>query len=195
MDQGKARELNSKEVSKINKKPEGEGWYWIHMDIGEKTTSWLNGYTGMLHSVAEALGSKRTRPRSYVFERGVLLIMRGVNLNAGEKSENMLSVRCWVNDKIVITTRHEKLMAVEAIKKDIADGNPPKSPVSLVLDLVNGLVERITDKIEALDDQLIALEDEPRRHAPVRISGPNSAYPLAGHHAVAPYLTPKTSSG
>ena len=31
-DQGKQRELDFKEVQKINKKPEGEGWYWVHLD-------------------------------------------------------------------------------------------------------------------------------------------------------------------
>lgn len=158
---GKAHKLDMKEVNKINKKPEGEGWYWVHMDIGETTNKWLHNYTGMLQSVGEALGSQRTRPRSYVFERGVLLIMRGINLNKGEKSQDMLSVRIWMNDKIVITTRHEKLMAVEEIKQEIANGDIPQNPIRLVIRLANGLIERITDKLEELDDELTLLEDEP----------------------------------
>ncbi len=159
-EQGEARELSFKDVKKINEKPEGDGWVWLHFDLDEKpTTKWLNKYKGMLASVAQALGSVRTRPRSYVFDRGVLLILRGINLNAGEKAENMLSLRLWMNDKIVITTRREKLMAVDAIRKEIIAGKCPQTPAHLVIGLVQGLIERITVKVETLDDAITALED------------------------------------
>ena len=159
-DNGNPCELSFKQVKKIHQKPDEDGWCWIHLDLDEKSTiKWLTNYQSMLQSVAQALGSTRTRPRSYVFERGILLILRGINLNAGEKAEDMLSLRLWMNDKIVITTRREKLMAVESIKKQIAAGNSPKTPAHLVIDLVQGLIERITEKVEELDDRITALED------------------------------------
>ncbi len=159
-EQGEARELSLKDVKKINEKPEGDGWVWLHFDLDDKpTTKWLNKYQGMLASVAQALGSIRTRPRSYVFNRGILLILRGINLNAGEKAENMLSLRLWMNDKIVITTRREKLMAVDAIRKEIVAGKCPQTPAHLVIGVVQGLIERITEKVESLDDAITALED------------------------------------
>ena len=171
-EKGEAHELDFKKVSKINEKPTGEGWYWVHLDIDfDEAIEWLNNYQGMLASVADALGSKRTRPRSYVFKRGVLLISRGINLNAGEKAEDMLSVRIWMNDKIVITTRHEKLMAIDVIRKKIAAGKGPKKPSQLVIDLMSGLIERMTDKVEALDDELSVLEDYPDNQQPKTLQG------------------------
>ena len=168
--QGKSREMDFKEVEKINQKPEGDGWYWVHWDLDDGVTkAWLENYQGMMHSVAEALGSQRTRPRSYAFKRGILLILRGINLNKGAKAEDMQSVRLWLNDKIVITTRHEKLMAIDAIRKEIEAGNNPKSPAHLVLSLVSGLVERITERVEALDDALTEIEDDQKSISPQKI--------------------------
>ncbi len=165
--QGASKELSFKDVKKINQKPEGDGWTWIHLDLDdEAATKWLDKYKDMLASVAEALGSPRTRPRSYVFDRGILLILRGINLNAGEKAENMLSLRLWMNDKIVITTRREKLMAVDVIRKEIAAGNCPQTPAHLVIDLVHGLTDRIAEKVEELDDRITFLEDSKDNNAP-----------------------------
>ena len=155
-----ATELTFDDVKKINKKPDGPGWYWIHMDCDDQPTrDWLNNYSGMLNSVAAALGSTRSRPRCTLFERGILTILRGINTNPGADPEDMLSVRIWMNDKIVITTRREKLMAIDKIRKAFEKNEGPTTPSALFMELSESLVERMTDTIESIDIKLEALED------------------------------------
>ncbi len=154
------QELTFDEVKKINQKPEGPGWYWIHMDCDDQPTrDWLHNYKGMLQSVGTALGSTRSRPRCTLFERGILTILRGINTNPGSDPEDMLSIRIWMNDKIVITTRREKLMAIDKIKKDFMKNQGPKTPSALFMELGESLVERMTDTIEGIDVKLEKLED------------------------------------
>ncbi len=156
----KATELTFDEVKKINKKPEGPGWYWIHMDCDDQPTrEWLTNYKGMLNSVATALGSVRSRPRCTIFERGILTILRGINTNAGDDPEDMLSVRIWMNDKIVITTRREKLMAIDDIRTAFQKGKGPQTPSELFMELSESLVARMMDTIEEVDTKLEKLED------------------------------------
>lgn len=163
--EGKARQLDFDEVKTIRKKPEGEGWYWVHMDVDDAPTKeWLGNYKGMLNSVASALGTLRSRPRSYVFDLGILLILRGINLNPGADREDMLSLRIWMNDKIVITTRREKLMAVDVIRKDFEAGKGPQNTQDLLCRLINGLIDRITDVVEEMDDKMSLLEDTYEEH-------------------------------
>ncbi|MCP4933703.1 MAG: hypothetical protein GY927_05725 [bacterium] len=147
-------------VKKINQKSKCDGWVWIHLDRDNRaTTKWLNKYQSMQHSAAEVLGCPRPRTHSYVFERGIFLILRGINLNAREKAENIFSMSLWMNDKIVNTTRRKKLIAVDAIRKEITAGNCPNTPAHLVIDLVHGLTNRITEQVESLDDQITILKD------------------------------------
>ncbi len=155
-----ARELTFDEVRAINHKPEGAGWYWIHMDCNEQSSKdWLSDYNGMLNSVATALGSERSRPRCHIFRRGILTILRGINMNPDANPEDMVSVRIWMNDKIIITTRREKLVAIDDIRKNFQKNEGVKTPSELFMVLAESLVERVGDRIETIDTKLEKLED------------------------------------
>jgi len=138
------------------------GWLWIHLDrSAPRARKWLAEQSGVDPLiVSEAMLDEETRPRFTATDDGLLLILRGVNLNPGADPEDMVSVRLWVEAGRVISVRLRKLLAVEDLRQAIDEGNGPKSPGELVANLAEGLVERMSGVISDLDERLDDLEDE-----------------------------------
>lgn len=150
------------------------GSIWIHLDcLHENTETWLRGESGLDTFVIDGLLADETRPRCEAYEDGVLMILRGVNLTPGADPEDMVSIRLWIDEHRVISTRVRKLMAVEDIRKQLAAGRGPVSTGHLVARLAAQMTERmgpaiqdLTDKVAELEDQL--LESEIHAHQDLR---------------------------
>ncbi|MCW8836222.1 MAG: zinc transporter ZntB [Rhodospirillales bacterium] len=138
-----------------------QGALWLHLDRGtERTRSWIEDGAGLDPLVAEALLAEETRPRCMAFNDGLLLILRGVNLNPGADPEDMVSVRLWVERDRVISVRLRRLMAVEDVRDAIAAGKGPKSTGELIVELADHMLDRMQPVIGDLEDRIDALEDE-----------------------------------
>ena len=114
----------------INTWTEADGVLWIHLDYSVAVTeAWLHDKSGLDELVVSALTSDDPRPRSTVMNDGLLVMLRGVNLNPGEDPEDMVSVRCWINDKRIISTRRRKLLSVGDLRQAIETGCGPVGQV------------------------------------------------------------------
>ncbi|MEE4637260.1 MAG: zinc transporter ZntB [Wenzhouxiangella sp.] len=133
---------------------------WFHFDGGSAGTEhWLNAHSGLDSYVIESLLSKETRPRCDIQEKGILLNLRGVNLNPGAKPEDMVSIRLWVDENRVISVRFRRILAVEDIKRQIDLAQGPLSTGHLVARLADRLTDRMGPVIDDLVDQLGDLEE------------------------------------
>ena len=87
--------------------PEVEGWQagegkalWLHLDYSHPLVrQWLKGREGLDRLVVENLLSEDSRPRSTPFHDGLLLGLRGVNLNPGADPEDMVAIRLWIDEQ------------------------------------------------------------------------------------------------
>ncbi|MHC4505611.1 MAG: CorA family divalent cation transporter, partial [Planctomycetota bacterium] len=102
----------------IRARPPQADWpLWLHFDYSApRVRSWLLEESGIDPVVAQALLSGETRPRVVPGPDGLLVILRGVNLNPGADPEDMVSIRLWIESSRVISLRRYRLMAVEDIK-------------------------------------------------------------------------------
>ena len=68
---------------------------WAHLNADHPdTAAWLRREVGYLNDfVVNALIADETRPRILPVGEGVLLILRGVNLNESASPEDMVSIR------------------------------------------------------------------------------------------------------
>lgn len=141
---------------------ESEGWTWIHLDrSAERARSWLAEESRIDPLiVSEALLDEETRPRFMATDDGLLLILRGVNLNPGADPEDMVSLRVWAEAGRVISVRQRRLLAVEDLRQAAEATTGPKTPGELIAALADGLVARMDGVISELDDRLDDLEDE-----------------------------------
>lgn len=160
--EGKAVRLTWDELSNGGMSPDAaNGFPWIHLNRNAaETRHFLHSVSGLPRIACDALLAAESRPRTTSFAEGVIVDVRGVNLNEGESSEDMVSLRLWCDGRKVISVRRRRLMAVDDVRDAIEQGRAPKSPADLVTMLADGLTTRMGRVIAELDDQVDDLEDK-----------------------------------
>lgn len=138
-----------------------KGTLWLQLDYTqEETQSWLRDESGIDTLVLETLLAEDTRPRCFVHGGGLLVTLRGVNLNPGESPEDMVSIRVWVEQTRIITVSHRRVMALEDLARSLKDGDGPLDCGDFLVHLTQGLARRMANVLEDFDDSVSALEDE-----------------------------------
>ena len=134
---------------------------WVHLDRnGEKSEDWLRMKSGLGQLQADALLADETRPRVAFMHEGILMTLRGVNLNPGADPEDMVSLRIWVDEKKIITVRLRRLMAVNDVRERIAIGKGPVSISDTLRLLAVGLIQRMNPVIDDMNDDIDGLEND-----------------------------------
>lgn len=137
-----------------------DGFLWIHLDRANETARrWLATESGLGQLACEALLAEDTRPRSAEFENGLIVILRGVNLNPGADPEDMVSIRLWIDRDRVISVRLRRLMAVVDICERLEAGAGPCGPADFLVDLAARLVERMGPVIDDFEDEADDVEN------------------------------------
>ncbi|WP_293450423.1 zinc transporter ZntB [Planktotalea sp.] len=134
------------------------GWSWAHFDLADPNLAdWLATQVDPL--VAKALLAAETRPRVDAFEGGLIVTLRGVNLNPDANPENMVSLRLWVTSTRIISVRKRRLMALDALRVDAEKGTAPATPAAFLTALVDGLCHRIETVSLEFEEHVDALEE------------------------------------
>jgi len=133
---------------------------WVHLDAThEQTDPWLRDHCGLNTFVVDGLLAADTRPRCEKYDDGVMLILRGVNLNPGARPEDMISIRIWIDERMLISTRLRPLMAVQDIRDQLESGKGPISAGHLIARLAERLSIRMSPVIQDLGEQAAEMED------------------------------------
>ena len=143
----------------------GQGVLWVHLDRNsERACRWVQDESGLEEITADALLAKETRPRTFTTAQGLLVILRGVNLNPGADPEDMVSLRLYVDDRRIISVRLRRLMAVSDLTDRVRSGQGPRSSgefLSMVADLLVARMEPVIDSlgegVDRLETQLATL--------------------------------------
>ena len=145
----------------LNQLPDDGPLIWLHMDVNEpETRTWLEGPAAKLDPfIIEALLEEETRPRMIQLQDGVMLILRGVNLNEDADPEDMVSIRLWVEKHRVISVRRRRLKAVSDMEQSIKAGKGPKDAGQLVCMLMSRLFKRIEPVLTELDNTTDDIEE------------------------------------
>lgn len=138
-----------------------EGLAWVHLDREHpKTREWLQREITYLDPlILDALLAEETRPRMLEFEQGILLILRGVNLNENAEPHDMISVRVWIDPLRIITVRRKRLTSVRDIREHIDEKKGPRNAGDFLWMLVARLFERMEPMFDDLGDIIDMLED------------------------------------
>ncbi len=120
--------------------------------------AWLEHEAGVDELVGESLLAEDTRPRVVEHDNGLLLILRGVNLNAGSRPEDMISLRLWFDGERLISTSRYPLRTVDGIIHQLEQGTGPATLTDLLMELVEGLAERTDELIESIEEEIDELE-------------------------------------
>ncbi|MGE0407957.1 MAG: zinc transporter ZntB [Amphiplicatus sp.] len=133
---------------------------WLHLNMNNaETQGWIREKSGLPHVAASALLAGETRPRMTRFDKGLVVNLRGVNLNEAAEPEDMVSIRVWLDEKRVITTRRRRLKSAQDVRQQIIDGAVPASPGALVARLAARLTERMEPHVLSIDEDVDAREE------------------------------------
>jgi zinc transporter len=134
---------------------------WLHLNYT------ANGVRDLLEKnldldphLIEALTAEVSRPRFFVQEKGLLIILRGVNLNPGADPEDMISLRAWITDNLIITMRRLKMMTMDQIYSTLEQGTGPKDSGAFLVKMTDGLISRTAKVVAELDDHVDDIEEK-----------------------------------
>lgn len=132
---------------------------WIQLDLTGIKSFFKKNLFPIPEFVKEMLCAKETRPRATVHENTLLLNLRGVNLNPNSNPEDMVSIRAWVSENLILTVQKRNLFSVQEIEKMLMLEAGPKSSANFLEMLVENLVEKTADVIINIGEQLDLIED------------------------------------
>lgn len=102
---GSAKELSYDQLQDYDK---SMGLLWVHFDYSsQEAIDWITNKSGIDPIAIEALLTQETRPRTTILDDTILLALRGVNLNANSDPEDMISIRLFISQDIIISTKKE----------------------------------------------------------------------------------------
>lgn len=137
-----------------------QGVLWVHLDYTSRyAQQWLRKKSGINPITISAMTAMESRPRTIQDSNGFALFLRAVNLNPGSDPEDMVSVRIWVNQHRIISTRKRPVLSVQDLRAKLEDNKGPKNPSEFVTQLLNVLVDRMSDVINRLDETVDDLEE------------------------------------
>lgn len=134
--------------------------HWIHLDRKHpEAQAWLRERSGLEPLVCDALLAEETRPRAQFHEQGAVVILRGVNLNPGATPDDMISVRMWVDANRVISLRSPRLLAIQDVKAELAEGRGPKTSGGVLRAIAGYLGARMMPVLANLAELLDGFEE------------------------------------
>lgn len=138
-----------------------DGVLWVNLDYSRPdAAAWLATDARLDPVVHDALLDADPRPRALALGDDLMLIVRGINMNAGSDPEDMVSVRAWIEPRRIITMRHRVSRSLKQVAADVERGKGPTSAGGLTVDLVEKIVEHVVDRVDRLGDEIAACEDQ-----------------------------------
>lgn len=144
-----------------------EGKSWIHLTA---PSNWTKNKLKKLYSapsfVWESIFAEETRPRSVAVGDGLLLILRGINLNPGADPDDMVSLRMWVTKDYLISVSRQKVKAVTDACMYITEQQAEiVSSMDCFQLLIDCVFEHIGDAVYTIETELDDLEENTRAYS------------------------------
>lgn len=156
--------------AKAARSPASKAFDWVHVHLTDAPgRQWLEE-AGLDSHVLQALTAEETRPRCTVHADGILLNLRGVNLNPGAEPEDMVSIRMWIEDSRIVSVWLRPLFAVQDLFDSIERQQAPLTLGELVARLGLRLADRAEPTVSALNERIDDLEDQALSNPDVPVS-------------------------
>lgn len=137
------------------------GPVWVHLNrTCEHAQRWLRGEAGLDPIVADSLLAEETRPQSQRIGGGLLVILRGVNMNPGAEPDELIAIRMWVEPQRIITLRQFRFATIAQLRQRAMNGEAPATTGSLLASIALGLALRMGPTVENLESIVDDIEQQ-----------------------------------
>ena len=132
---------------------------WLHIDYSSaQAAEWLQA-RGVDESIIDTLVRPESRPRTIAADGGILVVLRGINLNPGADPTDMVSLRLWIEPGRLITVRQRRLMSIQDIRADLERGKGPVDLPALVVEIIERIANRIVTFVDDIEAELLQHEE------------------------------------
>ena len=153
---GAARTLTDSEVDDWSG---SDGLLWLDIDQNNKHgRHWLAESHTLSQSARAILLAGETRPRSLVESDGLIVVLRGINMNPGAIPDDMVAARIYMQQNRIITSHRRKILSISDVRDMLRDGNGPKSAGGFLVTLTGCLALRIESAIENIEQMIDDLD-------------------------------------
>jgi zinc transporter len=142
---------------------------WMHLDFSSRQARTHLAKQGLSTHVIDTLTRAESRPHSVAVDNGLMVILRGINRNAGADPEDMVSIRMWVASDRFITVRQRPILAAQTVLQQLENGNGPASVAELLIAVIEKLADGISQFVEDVEVRLEAFEEIIDEQAPSEI--------------------------
>jgi zinc transporter len=134
---------------------------WLHFNYThQQSQQWIKQQHNLGDFVIDALLDEETRPRASIMKNGVLISLRGVNLNPGAEPEDMIAIRLWSDGQHIISTRSRSSLSAKDIANLVCEKEGPETAGEFVALLTELLISRMDDTIQNIEDQVAEIEEK-----------------------------------
>lgn len=132
---------------------------WIHIDYkDQENQEWLEEME-LDDVIIENLLDEDTSPRYFSHNKGLLVVMRGVNTHKKDDVDDMIAIHMWIEKDRIMTLSHRSLPTVRKISNLIKKNEGPENPIDCFIAIAKNMTERITKTIAQIDDEVDEIEE------------------------------------
>ncbi|MBK4716919.1 MULTISPECIES: zinc transporter ZntB [Tenebrionibacter/Tenebrionicola group] len=133
---------------------------WLHLDYTQpESAQWLATTTLLPNAVRDALAGESSRPRVSRQGEGTLITLRCINASTNERPEQLVAVRIYIDEHLIVSTRRRKVLALDDVISDLNEGTGPENSGAWLVEVCDALTDHTSEFIEGLHDNIMDLED------------------------------------
>ncbi|PHI30934.1 zinc transporter ZntB [Budvicia aquatica] len=138
--------------------PERPGW--LHFDYEQEgSLAWLKSTQLLPESFKEALSGESCRPRVSRQADGTLIILRSINLNSDSLPDPLVTMRIYITDSLILSTRHRPIYAVDEVVNELKKNTGPTHTGDWLVEVLDYLTDQASSFIDDIHGRVIDLED------------------------------------
>ncbi|CAG9414756.1 zinc transporter ZntB [Providencia alcalifaciens] len=134
--------------------------FWLHYDYKNKeTASWIQQTDLFNDQVKSSLTGKMNRMRMVRIGDGVLLTLQTLNNTTGQRPEQLVAFRIFMNSRLIVSCRHRRVHSLDSVIDDLKEGVGAQSTGEWLADVTDAMTDEISDFTDSLHERLIEMED------------------------------------
>ncbi|CNE92824.1 zinc transporter ZntB [Yersinia nurmii] len=134
---------------------------WLHLDYTrQESINWLRNTPLLPEVVRDGLSGDSMRPKVTRLGDGTMITLRGINFNADARPDQLVTIRVYMTDKLIVSTRHRRIYSIDDVLNDLQSGTGPTDSGRWLVEIADGLTDHTSEFIEDLHDKIIDLEDD-----------------------------------
>lgn len=134
---------------------------WIHLDYkNPQAQSWIQNQAGLPRPVIDGLMDEDTHPRFLRTNKGLFVVLRGVNLTKKAEIEDMIALHFYLEANRLITVSHRPAYSVQTVLNQLHAHKGPQDVQECFLRLIEEMTDRIYTVVEDIADEVDEIEEK-----------------------------------